>query len=78
MFLTGPRIQMYVRSLSQKREQKMKKSMMKKMREMPMFPLMPILPLAVMVTLVSFSILNYCGVKRLEEKLNKIYPSRSS
>jgi len=55
----------------------MKKSMMKKMREMPMFPLMPILPLAVMVTLVSFSILNYCGVKRLEEKLNKIYPSRS-
>jgi hypothetical protein len=56
----------------------MEKSMMKKMREMPMFPLMPILPLAVMVTLISYSILNYRGIKRLEEKLNQIYPSRSS
>lgn len=56
----------------------MKMSMIKKMREMPMFPLMPILPLAVMVTLVSFAILNYCGVKRLEEKLNQIYPSQPS
>jgi len=56
----------------------MKNLMMEKMREMPMFPLMPILPLAVMVTLVSFSILNYCGVKRLEKKLNQICPSWSS
>jgi len=52
--------------------------MMKKMREMPLFPLMPIVPLVVMVTLVSFSILNYRAVKRVEEKLNRINPSRSS
>ena len=56
----------------------MKMPMMKKMREMPLFPIMPILPLAVMITLVSFSILNYCGVKRLEEKLNQMSPSPSS
>lgn len=56
----------------------MDKSMMKKMSKMPMFPLMPIIPLMVMITVVSLSILNYRGVKRLEEKLNQIYPSRSS
>ncbi len=56
----------------------MEKAMIKKMSQMPMFPLMPILPLAVMVTVVSLSILNYRGVKRLEEKLNQIYPSGSS
>ncbi len=55
----------------------MDKSMMKKMREMPMFPLMPILPLLVMATVVSFSILNYRGVKRLEEKFNQVYPPLS-
>lgn len=56
----------------------MKMSMMKKMREMPLFPLMPVVPLMVMVTVVSFSILNYRAVKRVEEKLNKIYPPSSS
>jgi len=56
----------------------MEKSMMKKMNQMPMFPLMPIVPLLVMMTVVSLSILNYRGVKRLEEKLNQIYPSGSS
>jgi hypothetical protein len=55
----------------------MKMKMMKKMREMPMFPFIPIFPFMVMLTLVSFSILNYRGVKRLEEKLNRIYPSKS-
>ncbi len=52
--------------------------MMKKMRAMPLFPLMPILPLTVMVTVVSFSILNYRAVKRVEEKLNQMFPPRSS
>ena len=56
----------------------MKKMMMKKMRQMPMFPLMPIIPLAAMVTVVSLSILNYRGIKRLEEKLNQIYPPKST
>jgi hypothetical protein len=56
----------------------MKKSMMKTMREMPMFPFMPIVPLMVMGTVVSLSVLNYRAVKRIEEKLNQIYPSRSS
>ena len=51
--------------------------MMKKMREMPMFPFMPIVPLMVMGTVVSLSVLNYRAVKRIEEKLNQIYPSRS-
>ena len=55
----------------------MEKSMMKKMREMPMFPFMPIVPFMVMVTVVSFSILNYRAVKRVEEKLNNIYPANS-
>jgi hypothetical protein len=56
----------------------MDKSMMiKKMREMPMFPFMPIVPLMVMITVVSLSILNYRGVKRIEEKLDQIYPPRS-
>ena len=49
-----------------------------KMREMPLFPLVPILPFAVMVAVVSFSVLNYCAVKRVEEKLKQIYPSKSS
>jgi hypothetical protein len=43
-----------------------------------MFPFMPIVPLMVMMTVVSLSILNYCGVKRIEEKLDQIYPPRSS
>ena len=51
----------------------MEKMMMKKMREMPLFPLVPILPLTVMTTLVSFSILNYFTLKRVEEKLNQIH-----
>jgi hypothetical protein len=45
---------------------------------MPMFPFMPIVPLMVMGTVVSLSVLNYRAVKRIEEKLNQIYPSRSS
>ena len=56
----------------------MEQSMVKKMREMPLFPLIPIVPIAVMMTVVSFSILNYCAVKRVEEKLNQICPSSSS
>jgi len=56
----------------------MQKSMMNKMREMPLFPFMPIVPFVVMVTVVSLSILNYCVVKRIEEKLNHLDPSRSS
>jgi hypothetical protein len=56
----------------------MKMKMMKQIRNMPMFPFVPIFPFVVMVTLVSFSILNYLGIKRLEKKLNRIYSSRSS
>ena len=56
----------------------MEKSMMKKMHDMPMFPFMPIVPLIVMTTVVSLSILNYCGIKRIEEKLKEICPSNPS
>jgi len=56
----------------------MEKSMLKKMREMPLFPFMPIVPLMVMGTVVSLSILSYRAVKRIEGKLNQIYPPRSS
>jgi hypothetical protein len=57
----------------------MEKSMMlKKMREMPLFPLIPLAPFAVMVTVVSLTILNYCAVRRIEEKLNQVYPPGSS
>lgn len=55
----------------------MKNSMMEHMRKMPMFPLMPIVPMMVMITVVSLSILNYRGVKRIEKKLNHVYPPSS-
>ncbi len=55
----------------------MEKSMMNKMRELPLFPFMPIVPLIVMGTVVSLSILNYRAVKRIEEKLKHLDPSRS-
>ena len=56
----------------------MEKSMMKKMRNMPMFPFIPIFPFMVMLTVVSLSILNYRGIKRIEEKLKEICPSNPS
>lgn len=55
----------------------MNNSMMEHMRKMPMFPLMPIVPMMVMITVVSLSILNYRCAKRIEEKLNHVYPSSS-
>ena len=55
----------------------MHKSMMKKMRRMPMFPLMPLVPVTAMITVVSLSVLNYRGVRRLEHKLEHMGPAES-